>query len=119
DVCASDLDLVLTAGASSGGGGERRDLALRAPNEAILWSASIDQPTGASANLPQQLAVQAERTLSCAAEALSYRRETIRQDTLKLYLSGCANFDNAYGGNTDQSALVRLFEQVPDTDPHF
>ena len=116
---ATKADLVLTTGASSVGGRQRRNLALQAPNNAILWSASIDQPTLGSTNLPQQLAVQAERALSCAAEALSYRRERIEQDTLKLYLSGCTSFDNAYGANADNSERIKLFEQVIAKAPHF
>ena len=119
DAPSTKADIVLTAGASSSGGRERRDLALRASNQAVLWSASIDRQSGASASLPQQLAVQAERALSCAAEALSYRRESIRQDTLKLYLSGCTDFDNAYGANVDDSEQVKLFEQVLAKAPHF
>lgn len=112
-------DLVLTTGATEAGGRERRDLALRAPNKAILWSASIAQSTAASANLREQLAVQVERALSCAAEALSYRRESIQQDTLKLYLAGCTTFDNAYGANADNFERIKLFEQVIAKAPHF
>ena len=119
DAQAPKAGLVLLAGASDISGRQRRDLAFRAPNKAILWSASIDQPTADSTNLPEQLAVQAERALSCAAEALSYRRESIGQDTLKLYLSGCTSFDNAYGANADNSERIKLFEQVIAKAPHF
>jgi tetratricopeptide (TPR) repeat protein len=112
-------DLVLTAGAASSGGRERRDLVLRVSNDAILWSASIDQPAAASTNLPQQLAIQAQRALSCAADAMTYRRERIRQDTLKLYLSGCTSFDNAYGANAENTEHIKLFEQVLAQAPHF
>jgi tetratricopeptide (TPR) repeat protein len=119
DARSAKADLVLTVGASSSGNRERRDLSLRASTEAILWSASVDQPSMASANLPQQLAVQAQRALSCAAEALSHRRESIGLDTLKLYLSGCTNFDNAYGTGVDRSEQVKLFERVLAKAPHF
>jgi TIR domain-containing protein len=119
DAASAKADLVLTAAASGSGGRERRDLALRAPNDAILWSASLDQPESASANMPQQLAVSAERALACATEALSYRRESISQDTLRLYLSGCTSADSAYGANLDDSQRIRLFEQVLAKAPHF
>ena len=119
DAQTTKADLVLTTGATDVSGRERRDLALRAPNKVILWSASIAQPTAASANLREQLAVQAERALSCAAEALSYRRESIPQDTLKLYLAGCTSFDDAYGANADNSERIKLFEQVIAKAPHF
>lgn len=119
DAPSTKADIVLTAGASSSDGRQRRDLTLRASNQAILWSTSIEEPAATSANLPQQLAVQADRALSCAAEALSYRRESIRQDMLKLYLSGCTNFDNAYGANKDNSEQVKQFEQVLAKARHF
>jgi tetratricopeptide (TPR) repeat protein len=115
---SSKAELALTVGAASGGGRERRDLVLRASDSAIMWSSSIDLPAAASANLPQQLAVQAQRALSCAAEVLSYRRETIRTDTFKLYLSACTTFDNA-SGTTDTSQQRKLFEQVLAQAPHF
>lgn len=112
-------DVVMTVGAGSGAGRERRDLALRTSNNAILWSTSVDQPSQDSTRLPQQLAVQAQRAIACAAEALSYRRERLRQSTLKIYLTGCTSFDQAYGANLDKSAQVKLFEDVIAQAPHF
>lgn len=112
-------DVVLTVGAASSAGHERRDLALRTSNDAILWSASLDQPTRDSTHLPQQLAVQAQRAIACAAEALSYRRERLRQNTIKVYLTGCTSFDQAYGTNQDASAQVKLLEGVIAQAPHF
>lgn len=116
---SSKTDAVLTIGAASSGGHERRDLVLRAPNQAILWSASIDQPSAASANLPQQVAVRVQRALTCAAEALSYRRESIGQDTLRIYLSACSNFDDAFAFANENSQQIKLFEQVVSKAPHF
>jgi tetratricopeptide (TPR) repeat protein len=112
-------DLVLKVGARSDAGKEYRDLALSASNGAILWSTSIEQNATDSAALPQQLAVKAQRVLSCGGEALSYRRERMRQEALKTYLSGCTNFDTAYGANVDNSDQARLFEQVIAQAPHF
>ena len=112
-------DLVLTVAATSAGGTERRDLVLRGFDQAMLWSGSIDHQAGKAANLIEQAAVKAQRALSCAAEALSYRREVIRQDTVKLYLTGCTNFDSAYGTNVDDSAQINLFRQVLAKAPHF
>ena len=112
-------DFVLSVGAGIDGGRERRNLALRSSAGAIFWSASIDQPASISGTLPQQVAVQAQRILSCAAEALSYRRERIGPETLKQYLAGCTSFDSAYGANLDNSAQIKLFEQVLAAAPHF
>jgi tetratricopeptide (TPR) repeat protein len=114
----SKARLALTVGAASGGR-ERRDLVLRASDGAILWSTSIDQTAAASASLPQQLAVQAQRALTCAAEVLSYRREKIRADTFKLYLSACASFQSAFVTSDDNSQQIKLFERVLAQAPHF
>ncbi len=114
----SKADAVLTVAASTNGGRERRDLVLRALNDAIIWSATIDKPSAASASLLQQLAIEAQRALTCAAEALAYRRESFGQDTLRIYLSACTNFDNSFasGENWQQ---YKLFEQVIAKAPHF
>lgn len=112
-------DLVLAVAASNTSGALRRDLVLRSPDRATLWSGTVNQAGSASAGLLQQAAVRAQRALSCAGEALSYRRETIWQDTLRQYLSACSNFDSAYGANFDDTAQIKLFEQVLARAPHF
>jgi tetratricopeptide (TPR) repeat protein len=112
-------DLILKVGAASPNGRERREFSVIASDQTMLWSTSVEQPLGKSADLLQQLTIQAQRALSCAAEALSYRRETIRQDTLKLYVSGCTNADSAYGTNNDNGVQDHLFEQVIAKAPHF
>ena len=116
---SAPADLVMTVGASSSGGRARRDISLKSTKQAILWSTAIEQPAAVSANLPQQSAVTAQRALSCAGEALSYRREPIRGDTLKVYVSGCSNFDDAFGTNVDESDKINQLEQVVAKAPHF
>jgi tetratricopeptide (TPR) repeat protein len=116
---ASSADAVLTIRAASIGGNERRDLVLRAPDDSILWSTSMARPAAKSAELPQQLAVQTQRALACAAEALSYRRETIGQDTFRVYLSACTNYDNALAGQVENTQQIALLEQVVAKAPHF
>jgi tetratricopeptide (TPR) repeat protein len=115
---SSSADAVLTIAGSSSGGHERRDLVLRAPNQAILWSASIQQPSSTSGTLPQQLAVEAQRALLCAAEALTYRREPFGQDTLRVYLAACTGYDYAFA-NEETAKQISLFEQVIAKAPHF
>jgi tetratricopeptide (TPR) repeat protein len=114
---ASSADAVFTIAAVNSNGAERRDLVLRAPDQAILWSTSLDQPSAKSAGLPQQLAVEAQRVLSCAAEALSYR-EAVGQDSFRIYVSACTNFDNPYA-DADDVQLINLFQQVIAKAPHF
>jgi len=115
---SSVADAVLTIGAGSSRNADRRDLVLRAPDQTILWSGSITQPAAASGALAQQLAVQTQRLLSCASEALSYHRETFGRDTLRVYVSACTNFDNPYS-ETDDAELIDLFQQVIAKVPHF
>jgi tetratricopeptide (TPR) repeat protein len=115
---SSGTDAVLAISAASTGGRERRDLVLRARNQAILWSASVDEPSASSGTLPQQLAIRAQRALSCAADALSYRREAIDHDTFRLYLSACASFDNPYTQSED-AQQIDLLQQVIANVPHF
>ena len=111
---AAAKDLLLRAGGSASSG--RSDLELRRGNGDILWTLSVQANP---AELGQQLAVRTLQALGCASDALTYRRERISEDTLKLYLSGCTNFDSAYGTNQDNSGEIKLFGDVIAKAPHF
>lgn len=110
-------DLVLRA--SGPGSGAPRDLELRSKGGDILWTLSVQAPRSSQSEVGQQLAVRALEALGCASDALTYRRERMSEDTFKLYLSGCTNFDSAYGTNQDNSAQIKLFESVIAKAPHF
>ena len=116
---AAAADLTLSESASSAAGQERRDLALRSRAGDILWSASVEQPSSAATALGKQVSVQAARALSCAAEALDFRRERIRGDTLKRYVSACTDYDTAYGTNSDEGRQISQLDQVIAKAPHF
>jgi tetratricopeptide (TPR) repeat protein len=116
---AASADFALGAAGSSQDGRDRRDLSLRSANGDILWSTSIERPSAASANLAQQLTIQAQNALSCVAEAARYRRERFQAETLKLYISACATYDTAYRSNLDVSERIARFEQVVAKAPHF
>lgn len=116
---AANSDLTLSASGLSQNGRDHRDLSLRSANGDILWSTSIERPSFDSAGSAQQLAALAQRALACAAEALTYRRERIRSETLKLYVSGCQDYDAAYFVNVDASERIKRFEQVVARAPHF
>ena len=109
----------LKVGAGSGGGKGQALTLVDRQNNAILWSSQLDVPRGSPEDLFQAVAVTGQRALSCAADALSYRREKIDQETLKLYVTGCAQFDAAYGTNTSNAPLTKLFEEVITKAPHF
>ena len=108
----------LTVAAGSPGGGPALTL-VSGKDRAILWSSTLAPTDGNSYDRSQAVTITAHRALSCAADALSYRRETIRPDTLKLYLTGCTQFDAAYGTGSSNGAKIRLFEQVIAVAPHF
>ncbi|MGN6057776.1 MAG: TIR domain-containing protein [Sphingomicrobium sp.] len=112
-------DLILSAAEGRQNGRDHGELSLRSANGNILWSAAIEQPSSASADLGRQLTVRAHRALSCAAEALTYRRERIRNELLKLYVSGCSNDDADFVANVDESDRIKQFEQVVAQAPHF
>lgn len=119
EAAARNAKLLLEVG-SPAAGSQTRELRLVQPgDEAILWSTTLDPPGSQSANVAQQAAVEAQRVLSCANEAVSYKRERMPQDTLKLYLSGCVRVDNAYGIGEGDADLGTVFEQVVGKTPHF
>jgi len=119
DAHAAKADLILSTAESGQNGRDRGELSLRSGSGNILWSTSIEQPSSTSADLGRQLTVRAHRALSCATEALTYRREVIRGELLKLYVSGCANSDAAFISNSDESDQIKLFEQVVGQAQHF
>lgn len=88
-------------------------------NSAIIWSNPIESAQASQSDFAQMVAVNAQRTLACATDALSYRREKVDQATLKLYVSGCAQFDAAFGTNSSNTPLDKLFQRVVDKAPHF
>jgi tetratricopeptide (TPR) repeat protein len=85
----------------------------------ILWSMAFDASQATRTDLAQAAAMTAHRALSCAADALMYRRERIEEDTLKSYLKGCTLFDSVYDTNILNTSLDSLFEAVIARAPHF
>ncbi len=88
-------------------------------SNAMMWSTPLDLGEGSRDDFAQAASITAQRALSCAADALSYRREKIDQETLKLYLSGCTRYDAAYGTNSPSASLDKIFQEVIDKAPHF
>jgi len=116
---APDADLAVSARGASADGHEARQLSLRSRDGDILWTASIDGASSDKATLARRVAVQAQRAVGCAAEALSYRREPLGTDILKTYVSACSNYDAAYGANLDEGDEIKLLERVVAKAPHF
>jgi len=112
----SGYSLKVSAGSAAGTGA----LSLvSGGSNAMMWSTPLNLGQGTRDDFAQAASITAQRALSCAAEALSYRREKISPETLKLYLSGCTTFDAAYGTNSSSASLAKLFERVIAKAPHF
>jgi hypothetical protein len=94
-------------------------LSLVSRNAAIVWSSRIDMPEGSTSDVAQAAAITAQRVLSCAADVLSYRHESIDDATFKLYVQGCTQYDGAYGANDPNTALTKTFQSVISKAPHF
>lgn len=106
--------------AAGSGSGSRPTLTLvSGGRNTILWSRPLDLAQVSSDDVAQIVAVSAQRALACAADALSYRREKIDQETLKLYLQGCTRFDDAYGTGASDAANIKAFQDVVAKVPHF
>jgi len=109
---------VLKVAADAQGGAGALSLVSSA-DDAMVWSTPLDLGGNDPDDFAQAASITAQRALSCAADALSFHREKIDQETLKLYLSGCTRFDAAYGTNSPNMSLAKLFLAVIDKAPHF
>ena len=110
-----DADFILEA---SGTGSPRllkANLALLAGKDrTLLWSKDF-QPEGNSGNVDQQLAFTGGQVVDCAREASGPHQGRIDQDTLKLFLNGCALFGEKY--RTDPEAIIPIFGQIVERAP--
>ncbi|HEX8841649.1 MAG TPA: hypothetical protein VF757_05045 [Sphingomicrobium sp.] len=89
--------------------------ALLARNHALLWSQEFQRPSVEEADLRQQLALTAARVLACAKRG-ALAPDRLDQETLKLYLSGCAQTDFA---PTDYRRLVPMLRELTRRAPRF
>ena len=111
-------DLVFEVGGSREGQQSNANLVLLAGKDrALLWSKDFKQPSGQEADLKQQLAFTAARVLGCAIEGLQAEGKRLSQQTLKLYLNGCATLSETSGSDT--AVVVPLFLQITQKAPDF
>lgn len=90
---------------------------LDGKNRSVLWSNSFDLPPGRSADLQARAALTAGRVLGCAIEGLNTGGRPLRQQTLKVYLTGCSELSEA--GNDDIAAVAQALAQVVREAPGF
>ncbi len=81
----------------------------------LLWSDEFQSPN--TADLNQQLAYTAARVLDCALEALNVAGKRLEQQTLTIYLNGCAQHAELIGAN--QTEVIPIYLQVTERAPWF
>ena len=110
--------LIFKVGDSGSGEQPEANVALfDGKDHSLLWSKDFEQPSGKLADLKQQVAYTSGQVLACAREGLSPRRQRLNQQTLKLYLQGCAAYTDKTADNLH--TLVPLFRQLTRTAPDF
>jgi tetratricopeptide (TPR) repeat protein len=112
-------DLVFQVGGSRERQQSNASLMLLTGNDrASLWSKDFRQPLSQESNLKQQLAFTAAQVLSCALEGLGGKHQGLRQQTLKLYVNGCATLSEI-GLGAQFAVVAAQFQRVTQQAPRF
>src|SRR3990170_3999370 len=111
-------DLILEVGHIANPTAVGASVALKStPDRAILWSKEFEEGSRNLADLKQQVAFSIARVLGCAAEASDPNGQRLSQQTLKLYLNGCAAQADLVGREAE--SVIPLFRQVLRNAPRF
>ena len=115
---SSKSDLLLEAGGNKDVRRARATLMLFAGRDrTLLWSDEFQSPNGNTADLNQQVAYTAARVLDCAVEGINAGGRRLDQQTLTLYLNGCAQHAELIGA--DPTEVVPTYLQVVEKAPWF
>lgn len=111
-------DFVIKVGGVSSKNGAQANLML-VDNRAdtLLWSDEFSAPSGNPADLRQQMAYSSAQVLDCAVQVLEFSGQRIELQTLKLYLSGCADMSNLLA--QDPQVAISIFAKVTEQAPSF
>jgi tetratricopeptide (TPR) repeat protein len=90
---------------------------LSGRDRGVLWSRDFDRSRGSQEDLQEQAALTAVRVLDCAVEGLEPAGKPNREQTLKLYVTGCSQLPEV--GDNAFSSLVPGFRQVVSESPAF
>lgn len=85
---------------------------LGGKDRSLLWSQEFEQPAAKQADLKQQMAYTAAKVLECAVDVLSSVGQRMGQETLKLYLNGCAGL--AHSDTDNPEALLPVLRRVTE-----
>ena len=89
---------------------------LSGRDRSLLWSKDFESPAGNQAGLEQSMAYTAGQVLDCAVQA-SARSAHLDDQTLKLFLNGCALYAERYF--SDPSSVVPIFTRIVESAPAF
>jgi tetratricopeptide (TPR) repeat protein len=115
---AERADLMFEVAASSNANEQSASLALLSGRgRALLWSKDFESMRGGRPALEQSMAYTAGQVLDCALQANAPSQERLNEQTLKLFLNGCALFGERY--RSDPNSVVPIFTQVVAAAPKF
>lgn len=114
-------DLIVEVGASGQGKQSSANLALLAGTDrSVLWSRDFQQNESVAADLGQSMAYTAAQVLGCALEEAEQKDSRLDLQTLKLYLSGCADYAELSGTSVREvQKVIPTLEQVTKRAPRF
>jgi tetratricopeptide (TPR) repeat protein len=90
---------------------------LSGKDRAVLWSKDFNIQGGNRTTLEQSMAYTAGQVLDCALQANTSSEARLDEQTLKLFLNGCALFGDRY--RADPASVVPIFSQVVAASPNF
>jgi tetratricopeptide (TPR) repeat protein len=112
---ADKASFILQVSNGAQGAQVQASAALLTRDHALLWSQEFERPSVEEGDLRQQLALTAARVLVCAKKGVM-APDRLDQETLKLYLRGCAQTDFA---PTDYRRLVPILREISRRAPRF
>jgi tetratricopeptide (TPR) repeat protein len=96
------------------------NIALVGRHGVLLWSKDFENSPDQLGNLKQQMGVTAARVLGCAKEAVISEGNRLDQQTLRLFLGGCADLAELSGSSDREvQRVIPVFEQVTKRSPKF
>jgi len=105
--------LILEIGATGADRDGANLFLLASRDRSLLWSRDFSTPVQKSM-LGSQLALSAGRAVDCALDAFA-PDVRLDQQTIKLYLNGCASFDE--DADADPRPLIPLFREIVQRAP--
>jgi hypothetical protein len=112
---ADKASFILQVSNAAEGAQVQASAALLTRDHALLWSQEFQRPAVEEGDLRQELALTAAGVLACAKKG-AMAPDRLDQQTLKLYLSGCAQRDLT---DKDFRRLVPMLRELTRRAPRF